>query len=586
MPSRNGPIHVATTTRTYKGKTYRTHLLRRTFRKDGRVQHETLGNISHLPEELIEIIRHRLKHGQLPFGLDQRWEIVRTLPHGHVALVLGTLKGIGLDQLIASRRSRERDLVLAMIVARILFPCSKLACARLLKKETATSTLSHELQVDDLEERELYDALDWLVARQNRIENKLAKRHLEEGTLLLYDLSGSYYTGRRSGLVDFGHCRDGKRGVPQIVYGLLCDAEGRPISIEVFAGNTADPNTLANQVAKVRKRFGIQRVVFVGDRGMITTKRIEEELREVDGLEWISALRSEAIRKLASAGAIETSLFDEKKLAEITSPDFPGERLIVCRNPFLAAERARKRRELLAATEEKLEQLAAATRRPKRALRGKEKIGVRLGRILSKSKMGKHFIFDIGEERFSYRRNEEKIAAEAALDGIYVIRTSLEEHVLKSEDTVRAYKDLSKVERAFRSLKTVDLKIRPIYHRLDDRIRAHVFLCMLAYYVEWHLRQKLAPVLFEDDQREAAEAQRESVVDPAPRSQAAQDKDANKRTKDGWPVHSFQTLLKDLGTLARNFVRVPGTESGELISLTTNSTDFQQHVFELAEVTP
>ncbi len=387
-------------------------------------------------------------------------------------------------------------------------------------------------------------------------------------------------------MVDFGHCRDGKSGVPQIVYGLLCDAEGCPVSIEVFRGNTADPNTLASQVAKVRGRFGIQRVVFVGDRGMITSKRIDEELREVDGLDWISALRNDAIKKLAGAGAIEPSLFDEKNLAEITSPDFPGERLIVCRNPLLAAERARKRRELLEVTEEKLEQLAAATRRPKRALRGKDKIGVRLGRILGKSKMGKHFIVEIEEERFSYRRAEDKIAAEAALDGIYVIRTSVDEEQLGSEDTVRAYKDLAKVERAFRSLKTVDLKVCPIYHWLDDRIRAHVFLCMLAYYLEWHLRQKLAPVLFEDEQREEAEAQRASVVDPAPRSQAAQGKDANKRTKDGWPVHSFQTLLKDLGTLARNLVRVPGAESSELMSVTTNSTDFQRHVLELAGVAP
>ncbi|MGA0112281.1 MAG: IS1634 family transposase [Chthoniobacterales bacterium] len=517
MPSRNGSVHVATTTRTYKGKTYRTHLLRRTFRKDGKVMHQTLGNISHLPEDLIEVIRCRLRGDDLLAG--GSWEILRSLPHGHVALVLGTLRQLGLDRLIASRNSRERDLVVAMIVARILFPGSKLACARALKEETATCSLALELGIGPLEERELYNALDWLVARQQRIEKKLATRHLEDGTLLLYDLSGSYYTGKQSALVKFGHCRDGKTGVPQIVYGLLCNARGCPVSIEVFAGNTADPNTLANQITKVRKRFGIQRVVFVGDRGMITGKRIEEELRGVDGLDWISALRSEAIKKLATQGAIDASLFDEKNLAEITSPDFPGERLVVCRNPLLAAERTRKRNELLDATEAKLAEIAAATRREKRALRGKDKIGLRLGRILGQYKMRKHFILEIEEDRFSYRRNDEKIAAEAALDGIYVIRTSVDERTLETEDAVRAYKDLSKVERAFRSFKTIDLKIRPIYHWLDERIRAHVFLCMLAYYVEWHLREKLAPILFDDEDRQSAEAERNSVVDPAPCSQ-------------------------------------------------------------------
>jgi len=584
MPSRNGSVHVATTTRTYKGKTYRTHLLRRTFRKDGKVQHQTLGNISHLPEDLIEVIRTRLRGDELPPG--GSWEILRSLPHGHVALVLGALRQLGLDQLIASRRSRERDLVVAMIVARILFPGSKLACARSLKEESATSSLALELELGPLQERELYEALDWLVARQQRIEKKLAKRHLEDGTLLLYDLSGSYYTGKRSGLIDFGHCRDGKTGVPQIVYGLLCNAQGCPVSIEVFPGNTAAPNTLANQIAKVRKRFGIKRVVFVGDRGMITSKRIEEELRGVEGLDWISALRSDAIKKLATQGAIEASLFDEKHLAEITSLDFPDERLVVCRNPLLAAERTRKRNELLDATEKKLAEIAAATRREKRALRGKDRIGLRLGRTLGQYKMGKHFILEIEDDRFSYRRNEEKIAAEAALDGIYVIRTSLDEEALKTEDTVRAYKDLSKVERAFRSLKTIDLKIRPIHHWLDKRIRAHVFLCMLAYYVEWHLRQKLAPILFDDEDRQGAESMRESIVDPAPRSQTAKDKDASKRTKDGWPVHSFQTLLKDLGTLAQNLVCIQGSESHGTFTVKTNATAFQKHVFEISGVTP
>lgn len=584
MPRRSGPVHVATTTRVYKGKTYRTHLLRRTFRKGGKVCHETLGNISHLPADLIETIRRRLR-GEEPV-LDEGWENVRSLPHGHVALVLGVLRELGLERILSSRRCRERDLVVAMIGARILAPGSKLACARALQQETATSSLAHELGLGEVAERELYEALDWLIARQRRIEKKLAARHLEEGTLLLYDLSSSYYTGKRSSLVDFGHSRDGRKGFPQIVYGLLCNAGGCPVSIEVFAGNTADPKTLAAQVAKVRRRFALRRVVFVGDRGMLTSKRIDEELRGVEGLDWISALRADSIKKLAAEGAVRPELFDQRDLAEITSPDFPGERLVACRNPFLAAERTRKREELLLATEKKLEEIAAATRRAKRPLRGKDKIALRLGRVLHRFKMAKHFECEIGEQRFAYRRKEEKIAAEAALDGIYVVRTSLEAAALGASDTVRAYKDLSKVERAFRSLKTVDLKIRPIFHWLDGRIRAHVFLCMLAYYIEWHLRAKLAPVLFDDEERESAETARPSIVAPAPRSQTALNKEITKRTADGWPVHSFQTLLQDLATLVINFHRVPGGSNQEIFEIKTTPTPFQRHVFDLARVAP
>lgn len=580
MPSRSGPVHVATTKRVYKGKTYQTHLLRRTFRKDGKVQHETLGNLSHLPDDLIELIRQRLRGELPPQGALQ---IVRSLPHGHVALCLGMIKELKLDNLIASRRCRERDLVLAMIVSRILCPGSKLACCRSLQPETASSSLSIELGLETVDERDLYQAMDWLLARQNRIENKLAKAHLEEGTLLLYDLSSSYYTGRTPGLVTYGYSRDGKSQFPQIVYGLLCNGQGCPVSIEVFPGNTADPATLSRQIAKVRQRFGIRRVAFVGDRGMITTRRIEEELKGVDGLDWISALRNDAIKKLAEAGDIGPELFDEKNLAEITSPDFPGERLIVCRNPLLAGERTRKRRELLAATEQELEKIAAATRRAKRPLRGKDKIGLKLGRVLGKHKMGKHFILEIEEDAFTYRRDEEKIAAEAALDGIYIVRTSLPAEEMGAEETVRAYKSLSRVERAFRSLKTVDLKIRPIYHWQDERIRAHVFLCMLAYYVEWHLRQRLAPVLFDDEARESAEAQRGCVVDRAPRSEVAQQKEATKRTRDDYPVHSFQTLLQDLATLTQNQVKV-AESSDHLVTIKTEPTRLQRHVFDLAGI--
>ena len=582
MSKRSGPVHVATTTRKYKGKVYQTHLLRRSFRKDGKVLHETLGNISHLPPDLIQLIRRRLRD-DAPLQ-DSDLHILRSLPHGHVAAVLGTLRHIGLDRMISSTASPERDLVIAMIVDRILDPLSKLATWRGLAPETATTSLACELKLDPKSERDLYQALDWLRDRQNRIENKLAKKHLREGSLILYDLSGSYYTGRHCPLAQYGHNRDRKKGFPQIVYGLLCNGEGCPIAVEVFAGNTADPTTLQSQVDKVRRRFRLKRVVLVGDRGMITSKRIEECLSKVEGLAWITALRADSLKNLAQEGVIQLSLFDERDLAEVTSPDFPGERLIVCRNPFLAQERARKRLELLAATEEKLEKLVAATQRAKRPLRGKEHIGIRLGRILNQSKVGKHFRFTIEEDRFAFERDEEKIAAEAHLDGLYVIRTSVEKGDMESSQVVRAYKDLAKVERAFRCLKMTDLKIRPIYHRLEERVRAHVFLCMMAYYVEWHLRQRLAGFLFEEEDPLAAEALRSSIVSPAQRSEGAARKEQTKRTPEGLPVHSFHTLLKDLATLARN--RVRAGSSDQEFYITTQQTQYQREVFTHLGITP
>jgi transposase len=583
MARRAGGVHVATTTRVYKGRVYQTHLLRRTFRQDGKVKHQTLGNLSHLPPDLIETIRRRLR-GE---GSEESkpWQIVRSFPHGHVLAVLGTLRSVGLESILASRSSRESSLVVAMIVARILQPASKLATARSLQEETATTSLGLELGLgqDRIDEQELYDALDWLLERQTRIENKLAGKHLSEGTLILYDVTSSYYTGHRSELVQFGYNRDGKRGFPQIVYGLLCNAEGCPIAIEVFAGNTSDPKTLGAQVRKVRHRFGVQRVVFVGDRGMITSRRIDEELRGVDGLDWITALRADTIRLLAEQGVIERSLFDERDLAEVVSPDFPDERLIVCRNPLLAAERTRKRDELLAATERELEEIGKATQRTTNPLAGQAKIGLRVGRVLNRHKVGKHFELVIADSGFSYERKKDQIAAEAELDGIYVIRASVKAENLTSEDTVRAYKDLSTVERAFRCIKTVDLKVRPIFHWLDDRIRAHVFLCMLAYYVEWHMREKLAPLLFDDHEREAAEATRTSIVQPAPRSQTARAKDRTKETADGLPVHSFRTLMADLGTLAKNRVRIGGEIGSEFYEL-TQPTAVQQRALDLLSV--
>jgi transposase len=579
MSRRSGAVHVATTRRVYKGRVYETHLLRRTYREGGKVKHQTLGNLSHLPADLIETIRCRLRGESSP---DSRpWDIVRTFPHGHVAAVLGTLKNVGLDCVLASRPSREHSLVIAMIVARILRPASKLATARALQEETATTSLGVELDLgtERISEQELYGALDWLLERQTRIENKLAGKHLSEGTLVLYDVTSSYYTGHCSHLVQFGYDRDGKRRFPQIVYGLLCNGEGCPVAIEVFAGNTADTKTLSAQITKVRRRFGVQRVVFVGDRGMITSRRIDEELRAVDGLDWITALRADTIRVLAEQGVIQTSLFDERDLAEVVSPDFPEERLIVCRNPLLAAERARKRIELLAATERQLDEIVAATRRTRNPLSGRDKIGLRVGRVLNRHKVGKHFELTIDDNGFSYQRDEARITAEAQLDGIYVIRTSVESQALTSTEAVRAYKDLSTVERAFRCLKTVDLKIRPIFHWLDDRIRAHVFLCMLAYYVEWHMRQKLAPLLFDDHERDKAEAMRASIVQPAPRSHAARAKDKSKETEDGLPVHSFRTLLDDLATLAKNRVRARGDSGSEFYEL-THSTTLQQRALE------
>jgi len=580
MPARNGRVHVATTRRVYKGKTYETHLLRRTYREDGKVKHQTLGNLSHLPPDLIETIRRRLR-GEVVSR--ETWSIVRTLPHGHVAAVLGSLRNLDVERLLGAQHCRERDVAVAMIVARILSPGSKLATARRLREETASSSLAFELGLEDVVDRELYDAMDWLAARQSRIEDKLAKRHLQDGMLVLYDVSGSYYTGQRSGLVQFGHGRDKKKGFPQVIYGLLCNSAGCPVAIEVFAGNTSDSTTLGPQIAKIRQRFGIERVVLVGDRGMITYRCIKEELRDIEGLDWITALRADTIKKLASEGRIQPSLFDERDLAEVASPDFPGERLIVCRNPLLADERDRKRKELLAATEKQLDTVVAATTRAKRCLQGAAKIALRVGKVVNQYKVGKHFELDISDTCFAYRRNEVKIREEAALDGIYVIRTSVDSERFPSESAVRAYKDLATVERAFRCMKTIDLKVRPIYHWLDNRIRAHVFLCMLAYYVEWHMREKLAPILFEDDDKEAASRLRHSIVAPAVRSPAAKQKDASKRTDDDYPVHSFQTLLADLATLAKNRVRIQESQA-EFYEL-TEATPTQQQALNLLGVT-
>ncbi len=561
MPKRKGAVHVAKIVSRQKGREYTSYLLRRTFREGGKVKHETLGNISHLPLPTIELIRGSLQ-GKTYIEAGAGLTVIRTLPHGNVAAVLGTFRKIGLEKMIASTPSRERDLVVAMIVSRVLNPGSKLTTARDLQPETATSTLGSVLGVEGADEDDLYGAMDWLLERQGRIEKKLSAKHFSEGCLVLYDLSSSYYTGTHCSLARFGHNRDRKRGFPQINYGLLCNAEGTPVAIEVFPGDTGDPSTLGPQIEKIRNRFQVRTVVLVGDRGMITQARLEKEIKPVEGLEWITALRAPALKKLADQKILQPSLFDKRDLAEIQSPDFPGERLVACFNPLLAFERAQKREDLLLATERELEKIVEATKRAKRPLRGKDKIGLRLGKVLNRFKMGKHFKIAITETSFSYERNKKAIAAEAALDGIYIIRTSVSQDAMKAEDVVKAYKGLDVVERAFRSLKTVDLKVRPIFHRNENRVRAHVFLCMLAYYVEWHMRKALAPILFDEDDPEGAAALRESIVAPAQRSESAKRKARAKRTEEGLPVLSFRDLLKLLETIARNRVQAGKEEKG------------------------
>jgi transposase len=560
------------------------YLLRESYREGGKVKSRTLANITDWPVVQIQRLRCVLK-GEPLVSPNEAFEIERSLPHGHVAAVLGIAIRLGLKRILWAKPCVERDRVLAMIMARLIEPGSKLATARGIDSETASTSLGETLGVDGVTEDDLYAAMDWLLARQSAIEKALAKRHLSDGTLVLYDVTSSYYEGRTCPLAQLGYNRDGKKGKLQIVYGLLCNAEGCPIAVEAFEGSTGDPKTVAVQIEKIRKRFDLKRVVVVGDRGMLTEARIREEFKTVDGLDWISALRAPAIRKLVEEGAFSSaSLFDERDLAEITSPRYPGERLVVCRNPLLADERARKREELLQATEKELDKIVAATRRSRRPLRGEKHIGLRVGKHLNRFKMGKHFRLEITDHAFGYERKTENIAAEAALDGIYIVRTSVPRASLGPEQTVRAYKGLSVVERAFRSLKTVDLKVRPIYHRSEDRVRAHLLLCMLAYYVEWHMRKTLAPMLFDDDDRESANAARTSEVAPAQRSERALRKARTKRTDEGEPVHSFQTLLSDLGTVTKNRVRFQGA-NGETTEMITNPTPLQQHAFELLKVT-
>jgi transposase len=561
-------------------------LLRESYRQDGKVKSRTLANLTHLPSQQIEALRSALAGTATAPStpLPDAFRISRSLPHGHIAAVLGCLRNLHLDSLLDPAPSRQRDLVIAMIGARIIAPASKLATARGLHCDTLHHSLGEMLHLDSADETELYQAMDWLLPQQSRIEQALAKRHLSQGGLVLYDLTSTYFEGRHCPLAKLGHSRDDKSGKLQIVFGLLTNASGCPVAVEVFAGNTSDPKTVAAQVNKLRQQFGLSDVVLIGDRGMITSARIREDLPASQGIQWISALRATQIQKLATGGQLQMSLFDKTDLVEIAHPDFPGERLIVCFNPLLAEERARKRPELLAATEKQLEKIAAATKRRKRPLRGKQNIGLRAGRILNRYKMGKHFQLRIEEDSFHYQRKTANIEREENLDGIYVIRTSVKKEVLSSQQVVASYKSLSGVERAFRSLKTVDLQVRPIHHRLPDRVRAHILLCMLAYYVEWHMRQLLAPILFDDDDRAQAQAARASIVAPAQRSASAKLKALTKQTADGLKVHSFQTLMGDLATIVKNKIQ-PTDQNFVAFDMLTEPTVIQQRALDLLGVT-
>jgi transposase len=554
-------------------------LLRESFREHGKVLNRTVANLSHWPAAQIEALRQVLK-GETPTAAPSALDIIRSRPHGHAAAVLSTIERLGLPALLDQSDSRARRAVLALIAGRILEPGSKLATSRALREETCHSTLGESLGLGAINEDDLYEAMDWLVDRQAMVENGLAARHLEAGTLVLYDLTSTYFEGRHCPLAKYGYSRDERRSNLQIVFGLLSNGEGCPVAVEVFAGNTADPKTVAAQVKKLRERFQLERIILVGDRGMLTQKRIEEDLQDHEGLQWVTALRAPQIQALMAQGAIQMSLFDEQNLAEITHPDYPGERLIVCRNPLLASERARKRKELIEAAEKKLKEIEAATKRHRQTVRGADKISYLVGKALATSKVEKYFRWTVTDTGLNWEHNPERIGRDAALDGIYVLRTNVTVEQLDREQTVLAYKRLATVERAFRSLKSVDLNVRPIHHRLPERVRAHVFLVMLAYYVEWHMRQALAPVLFDDEEHGET---RSSPVARAVRSEKAQAKALRKRTEENWPVQSFQDWLKDLATIVKNTIQ-PQLKSLPAFEVITRPTPAQQHALQLLTV--
>lgn len=574
MPARTGTAHVVTTRRKYKDQIYCTHLLRRSYREDGKVKNETLGNLSHLPEPVIDLIRRSLQ-GETFVPVSQAFEITRSRSHGHVQAVLLAMQRLGMSALLGSRSCPERDRVLAMIASRIIEPCPKLATARWWH----TSTLAEDFGVADADEDDLYAAMDWLLERQDQVQKKLAARHLREDGLVLYDLSSSYFEGVTCPLAKRGYSRDGKPGSLQVNYGLLTDARGCPVAVSVHEGNTSDSLTFMPAVHKLRDELGVQRVVMVGDRGMVSSKAIAE-LREMPGMGWITALKSASIRALVEGGVLQMDLFDERNLLEISSPDYPGERLVACRNPALAKLRAHKREDLLAATERNLDKVKARVEAGK--LAGADEIGLRVGKLINQYKVAKHFELSITDTALAWTRKADSIAAEAALDGLYIVRTSLTAEQMDAPQCVRSYKSLAQVERAFRSIKTMDLKVRPIHHRLENRVRAHIFLCMLAYYVEWHMREAWRELMFADTEQEAR-ATRDPVA-AAQRSASAKRKAATHTQPDGSPAHSWRTLMQEMSTLVRNTCRTPGAGSdAPTFELATQLKPTQQRALDLIQ---
>jgi transposase len=568
VPNRNSPPAV---------------LLREAWRKGRKTCKRTLANLSDWPKEKIETFRRLLRDEPLVSPRDL-FATQKTLPHGHVQAVREMIAKLELDRLISAQHCHERDLVVAMIVQRLIAPCSKLATTR----RWHSTTLAEELGVAEASENDLYEAMDWLLERQERIEKKLAARHLSEGGLVLYDVSSSFYEGRTCPLAQFGHDRDGKNGLPIIVYGVMTNGEGCPVAVSVYAGNTGDPSTVADQIKQLREKFGLQRVVMVGDRGMLTQPQIDK-LKQLPGLGWITALTSTAIRELVEQGALQLSLLDQKNLAEITAPDYPGERLMVCHNPVLEEQRRRKREALLRATEKSLEKIRKEVARRKKKPFTAAEIGVKVGKVLGRYKMGKHFACNIGEGNLAWSRRAESITQEEKLDGIYVLRTSEPEERLSAEDTVRSYKSLAEVERAFRCLKGIDLLVRPIRHRTEDRVPAHIFLCLLAYYVEWHLRRAWAPLLFEDEERWEERKRRDPIL-PAKPSESAQRKKRSQETADGLPVHSFETLMEDLASRARVTYALKPLKAAENTNLkfqqVPEPTSVQARAYELIRMFP
>lgn len=568
-------MHVAKIVTRRGDASYTYHLLRQSYREGSKVKHRTLANLSALPVPIIEAIRRGLAGDDL-IPAHEALTITQSRPHGHVAAILGMAQRLGLAGLVDPQPSRRRDLVLAMIVWRVLQPASKLATTRLLD----TTSLGPTLGVEDATEDELYRAMDWLLARQERIEERLAQRYLTPGGVVLYDLTSTYVEGEHCPLAKRGYSRDGKPGKAQIEFGLLTNAQGVPVAIEAFAGNTGDSATFQGQVKKVRDRFGVREVVWVADRGMLTSRQVER-LQEVVGAHWITALRAPTIQQLVAAGSVQLSLFDQQNLAEVTDPHYPGERLVVCHNPLLAEKRTRKREDMLQATERELAKVTAMVKRGsaggRAGLRGAAAIGERVGRVINKYQMAKHFTWTITDSSFSCARNEQSIGEEAALDGLYVLRTNVPGEQLDTAGVVLAYKSLAHVEQAFRHFKLSDLEVRPIYHYTEPRVRAHLLLCMLAYWVQREMQRALAPLLFVDE----APPARPDPVAPAPRSEPARRKDRTGHTADGFPVHSFRTLLATLGTLVKNRVVPRGANPGTVLDLLTQPTPLQQRAFHL-----